>query len=93
MFGQVSGQRKLRLAAADDGTYLYPAPAGPILVAVGRERRPAGPVLRQNGRDISAIRVAELSSQSVEADAGLLRFIRRLLPSGTWPRAHHHPRG
>ena len=72
LFGQVSGQRKLRLAAADDGTYLYPAPAGPILVAVGRERRPAGPVLRQNGRDISAIRVAELSSQSVEADAGLL---------------------
>jgi hypothetical protein len=72
LFGQVSGQRKLRMAAADDGTYFYPAPAGPILVAVGRERRPAGPVLRQNGRDISAIRVAELSSQSVEADAGLL---------------------
>ena len=72
LFGQVSGQRKLRLATADDGTYFYPAPAGPIFVAVGRERRPAGPVLRQNGRDISAIRVAELSSQSVEADAGLL---------------------
>src|SRR5438093_4004354 len=72
LFGQVSGQRKLRLAAADDGNYFYPAPAGPILVAVGRERRPAGPLLRQNGRDITAIRVAELSSQSVETDAGLL---------------------
>jgi hypothetical protein len=72
LFGQVSGQRKLRLAAADDGSYLYPAPDGPILVAVGRERRPAGAVLRQNGRDITAIRVAELSSQSVEADAGRL---------------------
>ena len=72
LFGQVSGQRKLRLAAADDGSYLYPASDGPILVAVSRERRPAGPVLRQNGHDISAIRVAELSSQSVEADAGLL---------------------
>ena len=35
-------------------------------------RQPAGPVLSQNGRDISAIRVAELSSQGVEADAGLL---------------------
>jgi hypothetical protein len=72
LFGQVSGQRKLRLAAAGDGTYPYPAPAGPILVAVGREWQPAGPVLSQNGRDISAIRVAELSSQSVEADVSLL---------------------
>jgi hypothetical protein len=72
LFGQVSGQRKLRLAAAGDGTYSYPAAAGPILVAVGRERQPAGPVLSQNGRDISAIRVAELSSKGVEADASLL---------------------
>jgi hypothetical protein len=72
LFGQVSGQRKLRLAAAGDGTYSYPAPAGPILLAVGGERQPAGAVLSQNGRDISAIRVAELSSQGVEADAGAL---------------------
>ena len=72
LFGQVSGQRKLRLAAAGDGTYSYPAPAGPILVAVGRERQPAGPVLSQNGRDVTAIRVAELSAQSVEPDAGAL---------------------
>jgi bla regulator protein blaR1 len=72
LFGQVSGQRKLRLAAAEDGTYSYPAAAGPILVAVGNERQPAGPVLSQNGRDISAIRVAELSAQSVEADVGRL---------------------
>src|SRR6185295_5032934 len=71
-FGQVSGQRKLRLAAAGDGTYSYPASAGPITMAVGHELPPAGPVLSQNGRDISAIRVAELSSQSVEADAGPL---------------------
>ena len=70
LFGQISGQRKLRLAAAGDGTYSYPAPAGRILVAVGDERQPADPVLSQNGRDISAIRVAELSSQSVEANAG-----------------------
>ena len=61
------------------------------LVAVGHERQPAGPVLSQNGRDISAIRVAELSSQSVEADAGPLDSYCRLLQSGTWPRAHHHP--
>ena len=36
------------------------------------------PVLSQNGRDISAIRVAELSSQSVEADAGPLDSYCRL---------------
>ena len=72
LFGQVSGQRKLRLAAAGDGIYSYPAAAGPILVAVGGEPQQAGPVLSQNGHDISAIRVAELSSQSVEADAGRL---------------------
>ena len=72
LFGQVSGQRKLRLAAAGDGTYSYPAPAGPILVGVDRERQPAAPVLSQNGRGISVIRVAELSSQSVEPDAGAL---------------------
>jgi hypothetical protein len=71
-FGQVSGQRKLRLAAAGDGTYSYPAAAGPITMAVGRETQPAAPVLSQNGRDISAIRVAELSSQNVEAGAAPL---------------------
>ena len=49
-----------------------PAPAGPILVGVDRERQPAAPVLSQNGRGISVIRVAELSSQSVEPDAGAL---------------------
>src|SRR5205823_12067145 len=72
LFGQVSGQRKLRLAAAGDGTYSYPAAAGPILVAAGREQQPAGPVLSHNGRDITAIRVAELSSKGVEADASVL---------------------
>ena len=41
-------------------------------MAVGQEPQPAAPVLSQNGRDISAIRVAELSSQSVEAGAGPL---------------------
>jgi hypothetical protein len=34
-----------------------------------------------------------LSSQSVEADARPAGFICRRLPSGTWPRAHRHPRG
>ena len=71
IFGQVSGQRRLRLAAAGDGTYSYPTATGPILVAVRGERQAASPVLNQDGHDISAIRVADLSSQSVEVDANL----------------------
>jgi hypothetical protein len=70
-FGQVSGQRKLRLAAAGEATYFYPAAAGPIMLASG-ERQHSGPVVRQNGRDSKAIRTAELSQQAIEADAGLL---------------------
>ena len=52
LFGQVSGQRRLRLAAAVDGTYSYPTAAGPILVTVGGERQPA---LSQDGHDVSVI--------------------------------------
>ena len=63
LFGQVSGQRKVRLAAADDGTYSYPATAGQITLAVGDEGQPFDPVLHQNGRDVSAVRIAELSRQ------------------------------
>ncbi|MEH2493925.1 beta-lactamase regulating signal transducer with metallopeptidase domain [Bradyrhizobium sp. AZCC 1678] len=71
-FGQVSGQRKLRLAVLGDGTYFYPAAAGPITLAVSHERKPFAPVLNQNGRDIRAIRTAELSWQGIAVDAGRL---------------------
>jgi hypothetical protein len=71
LFGQVSGQRKLRLAAAGEATYLYPASAGPIVLAAGGSQA-SGPVVRQNGRDSKAIRTAELSQQAIAADAGLL---------------------
>jgi bla regulator protein blaR1 len=72
LFGQVSGQRKLRLAVLGDGTYFYPASAGPITLAISHERKPFAPVVSQNGRDITAIRTAELSWQDVVADAGRL---------------------
>lgn len=71
-FGQVGGQRKLRLAAVGGGVYSYPAATGPITLTVGHERQPSVPVLSQNGRDISAIRTAELSWQGLAADAGRL---------------------
>ena len=73
LFGQVSGQRKVRLAAAaDTGTYSYAATAGQITLTVGDKGLPFDPVLHQNGRDVSAVKVAELSRQGVEADAALL---------------------
>jgi hypothetical protein len=68
-FGQVSGQRKLRLAAAGDGIYSYPAASGPITLAVGDERQPFEAVLGQNGRDLPATRIAALSQQRIEAGA------------------------
>jgi beta-lactamase regulating signal transducer with metallopeptidase domain len=72
LFGQVSGQRKLRLAAAGDGSYAYPAAAGAISLVLGHEGQPSDPVLSQNGRDLNATRIAELSPQGIEADTGLL---------------------
>ena len=71
-FGQLSGQRKLRLAAAGDGNYAYPAAAGAITLAVGDEGQALDPVFSQNGHDIHATRIAELSPQGIEADSGLL---------------------
>jgi beta-lactamase regulating signal transducer with metallopeptidase domain len=72
LFGQLSGQRKLRLAAADDGTYSYPVAAGQITLAVSSDRQPSEPTLSQNGRDVRGARIAEMSWQSIEADARLL---------------------
>jgi len=40
LFGQLTGQRRLRLSAAADGRYSYPAQAGQITLAVGDEREP-----------------------------------------------------
>jgi beta-lactamase regulating signal transducer with metallopeptidase domain len=72
LFGQLSGQRKLRLAAAGDGIYSYPAASGPITLAVGDETQPFEAVLGQNGRDLPATRIAALSRQRIEADADRL---------------------
>ena len=50
----------------------YPAATGRITLAVGNERQPAEPVLSQNGRDMQAARIADMSWQGVEAEAGPL---------------------
>ena len=68
LFGQLSGQRKLRLSASTDGSYSYPAAAGQITLAVADERQPPELTLSQNGRDIRAARIAAMSSQEIEVD-------------------------
>jgi beta-lactamase regulating signal transducer with metallopeptidase domain len=72
LFGQLTGQRKLRLSVEADGTYSYPAKAGQITLAGGDKRPPPELILSQNGRDLRAARIAEMSSQGIEVDAGLL---------------------
>jgi beta-lactamase regulating signal transducer with metallopeptidase domain len=69
LFGQVSGQRKIRLAAADNGTYSYPAASGQITLAAASEQPPSEIVLSRNGRDMRVARIAELSPQGVGYDA------------------------
>lgn len=66
LFGQLSGQRKVRLAAAGDGTYSYPSRTGRIILAVGHDQLPSELALSRNGSDLRAARIAELSSQGVE---------------------------
>jgi hypothetical protein len=72
LFGQLTGQRRLRLSAAGDGRYSYPAKAGQITLAVGDEGQPSELMLSQNGQDLRAARIAEMSWQGTEADARLL---------------------
>ena len=72
LFGQLSGQRKVQLAAAGGGTYSYPAADGKMSWAVSDKQPQSELVLNQNGHELRAIRVAELSGQGVEADAGRL---------------------
>jgi hypothetical protein len=71
LFGQLSGQRKVRLAAAGDGTWTYAAASGEITFAVDAARE-TGLTLTQNGRTIRAARIAELTSRDVAVDAQTL---------------------
>jgi beta-lactamase regulating signal transducer with metallopeptidase domain len=68
LFGQLTGQRKLRLAVAADGTYSYPAAAGEITFALGDERAPSELTFRQDGQDVRAARIAEFPGRGNAAD-------------------------
>jgi hypothetical protein len=72
LFGQLSGQRKLRLATAGEGSWSYPMATGQITLAVSPEQQPSELMLNQNGRDIRATRIAEISPQGAAVDAKLL---------------------
>jgi beta-lactamase regulating signal transducer with metallopeptidase domain len=69
LYGQLTGQRRLRLTVSSDGTASYPAPSGEISFPLDAERRSAELMLRMNGRDIRAVRVAEMPTATAESAA------------------------
>lgn len=71
LFGQLTGQRKLRLAVAPDGSYSYPAATGRITFAIGADRQSPELTLRQNGRELRATRIAKMPRANAAVDASL----------------------
>jgi hypothetical protein len=71
LFGQLTWQGKLRLSVERDGAYSYAAAAGQITFAVNDDR-PPDLTVRQNGRDVRAVRIAQISGPGTEVDASLL---------------------
>ncbi|MCP3372943.1 M56 family metallopeptidase [Bradyrhizobium cajani] len=69
IYGQLTGQRKLRLTVGSDGIASYPASSGEITFPVDAERRSAELTLRMNGRDIRAVRVAEMPTAAADSAA------------------------
>jgi hypothetical protein len=72
LLGQVSGQRKQPMSVASDGTYSYPTAQGQITFALGDEPLPSELIVRQNGRDARAARIAGASRQHIEIDSTAL---------------------
>ena len=67
LYGQLTGQRKLRLTVGSDGTASYAASSGEITFPLDAERRSAKLKLRMNGRDIRAVRVAEMPTAASDS--------------------------
>nr|WP_284416443.1 MULTISPECIES: M56 family metallopeptidase [unclassified Bradyrhizobium] len=61
LYGQLTGQRRLRLASAEPGHYAYPDNAG-LLSFMMDERPPRELVLHQLDRDLTAARITEFSA-------------------------------
>ena len=75
VFAQLSGQRKLRLSREADGTYSYPAAAGQMTFALGDQPQPSELKVSQNGHDLRAVRIAEVSGQRNDASASLDEYV------------------
>jgi beta-lactamase regulating signal transducer with metallopeptidase domain len=66
IYGQLTGQRRLRLTVANDGTASYAASFGEINFPIDAERRSSELTLRMNGRDVRAVRVAEMPAPATD---------------------------
>lgn len=66
LYGQLTGQRRLRLTVGADGTASYAASSGEITFALDAERRSSELMLRMSGRDVRAVRVAEMPTAAAE---------------------------
>lgn len=69
LYGQLTGQRRLRLTVGGDGTASYAASSGEITFSADAERRSSELMLRMNGRDIRAVRVAEMPTAAADSAA------------------------
>jgi hypothetical protein len=72
VFGQLTGQRKLRLAATSDGSYSYSVPERQITFPVNAERQSPELKLRLNGRELRAARIADMPRERGEPDTARL---------------------
>jgi hypothetical protein len=73
LFGQLTGQRRLRLAAGPDGTFAYPAGTGEITFARDAEH-PSELTLHQNGHDLKAVRIATLGGGAAPGAGALDQY-------------------
>ena len=64
LYGQLTGQRRLRMTVAGDGTASYAASFGEITFEADAERRSSELTLHMNGRDVRAVRVAEMPASA-----------------------------
>jgi hypothetical protein len=67
LYGQITGQRRLRLTVDHDGVASYPASFGEIKFPVDAERRSFELMLRVGNRDVRAVRIAEMPTPTADA--------------------------
>ncbi|MCP3387639.1 M56 family metallopeptidase [Bradyrhizobium sp. CCGB12] len=82
LYGQITGQRRLRLTVGSDGMAAYAASSGEITFPIEAERRSSELMLRMNGRDVRAVRVAEMPTPASDS-ASLDQYVGwyRLAPN------------